>query len=245
MTRWAEFAGAIRRAAPLLRGQRLVVVAMWHSIEPAAGLARAAMPAGMVHVGVRNWNREQHERAHAQQAVAIAQGAASTPRLRYGLVAGGWATNVAGERGAEVIVLAHARRARRLARLLRCAQKDAGGPAQLLLGRRLTRDEHRSEDHRSAWRLRRRSVRMADVPAWRGVETAGMGHVSATRDELLARRAQIGLAGQSRGSLGERRAALLRESQRASAVVLEAMRKLERDAPSARRSRRSPHSPGS
>lgn len=138
MTRWAEFAGAIRRAAPLLRGQRLVVVAMWHSIEPAAGLARAAMPAGMVHVGVRNWNREQHERAHrfAQEAVAIAQecGLDATSEVR--LVAGGWAANVAAvadERGAEVIVLAHARRARRLARLLRRAQKDAGGPAQLLL----------------------------------------------------------------------------------------------------------------
>jgi hypothetical protein len=133
-----DFAGVIRRAAPLLRGQRLVVVAMWHSIEPAAGLARAAMPAGMVHVGVRNWNREQHERAHrfAQEAVAIAQecGLDATSEVR--LVAGGWAANVAavaGERGAEVVMLAHARRAQRLARLLRRAQKDAGGPAQLLL----------------------------------------------------------------------------------------------------------------
>ncbi len=129
-----EFAGAIRRAAPL-RGQRLVVLAMWHSIEPAAGLARAAMPAGILHVGVRNWNREQHERAHrfAQEAVAIAQecGLDATSEVR--VVAAGWAAKVAavaGERGAEVIMLAHARR---LARLLRRAQKDAGGPAQLLL----------------------------------------------------------------------------------------------------------------
>jgi V/A-type H+-transporting ATPase subunit D len=86
---------------------------------------------------------------------------------------------------------------------------------------------------------------MADVPAWPGVETLGMGHVSTTRSELLARRARIGLAGQGRGILGERRAALMRESQRVSAAVLEAMRELERDAPSARRSTRSPHSAGS
>jgi hypothetical protein len=51
----SETGRAIRRAAPALRGHRLVVAATWRSIAPAAGLARAAMPAGMIAVGVRNW----------------------------------------------------------------------------------------------------------------------------------------------------------------------------------------------
>ena len=127
---------AIRRAAPALRGHHLVVAATWRSIAPAAGLARAAMPAGMVHVGVRNWDLEQQERArrYAQECVAIAQECGVDASAHTRQVSGGWATSVAAiaqERGAGVIVLAHARRARRLARVL--ARGGAGAPAPLLL----------------------------------------------------------------------------------------------------------------
>ena len=133
-----ELASAIRVAAPLLCGQRLLVAAMWRSIAPAAGVARAAMPAGMVNAGVRNVDREQRERAHrcAQWCVAIAQdnGVHATAEVR--LVTAGWATSVAAiahERGAAVVLLAHARRARRLARLLGRAAHHASGSAPLLV----------------------------------------------------------------------------------------------------------------
>ena len=59
--------------------------------------------------------------------------------------------------------------------------------------------------------------------------------MSATRSELLARRAQIRLAGQGRDLLGEKRAALMREFQRISASVLDALRELEQGAAVGRR----------
>lgn len=52
-------------------------------------------------------------------------------------------------------------------------------------------------------------------------------HLTATRSELLARRAQIGLAVQGRDLLKEKRNALKREFIRLSASVLEAMETLE------------------
>lgn len=62
-----------------------------------------------------------------------------------------------------------------------------------------------------------------------------MEHVSATRSELLARRARIELAGQGRALLSEKRAALMREFQRVSTSVLAAMRELEAGASTSRR----------
>lgn len=62
-----------------------------------------------------------------------------------------------------------------------------------------------------------------------------MEHVSATRSELLARRAQIKLARQGRDLLSEKRAALMREFQTISSSVLEAMRALEQGAAAGRR----------
>lgn len=54
-----------------------------------------------------------------------------------------------------------------------------------------------------------------------------MPHVTATRSELLARRAQIALAVQGRDLLEEKRDALKREFTRLGATVLEAMETLE------------------
>ena len=62
-----------------------------------------------------------------------------------------------------------------------------------------------------------------------------MQQVSATRSELLARRAQIALAVQGRELLKEKRSALLSEFNRLGASVLEAMQALERDATDAGR----------
>jgi len=62
-----------------------------------------------------------------------------------------------------------------------------------------------------------------------------MQQVSATRSELLARRAQITLAMQGRDLLKEKRSALLREFNRLGASVLEAMQALERAATDAGR----------
>lgn len=62
-----------------------------------------------------------------------------------------------------------------------------------------------------------------------------MEHVSATRSELLSRRAQIGLAGQGRDLLSDKRAALMREFQRIEASILAAMRELEQGAAVSRR----------
>ncbi len=62
-----------------------------------------------------------------------------------------------------------------------------------------------------------------------------MQQVSATRSELLARRAQIALAVQGRELLKEKRSALLREFNRLGASVLEAMQALERGATDAGR----------
>lgn len=59
--------------------------------------------------------------------------------------------------------------------------------------------------------------------------------ISATRSELLARRARIALAVQGRDLLSEKRAALMREFNRLGASVLEAMRELERGATDADR----------
>lgn len=59
--------------------------------------------------------------------------------------------------------------------------------------------------------------------------------VSATRSELLARRARIALAHQGRDLLTEKRAALMREFNRLGASVLEALRALERGATDADR----------
>ena len=62
-----------------------------------------------------------------------------------------------------------------------------------------------------------------------------MPQVSATRSELLARRARIGLAGQGRDLLKERRIALVREFHRLGASVLESLDALDRDAADAGR----------
>lgn len=59
--------------------------------------------------------------------------------------------------------------------------------------------------------------------------------VSATRSELLARRARIALAVQGRDLLKDKRAALLREFNRLGTSVLEAMAALERGATDAGR----------
>lgn len=61
-----------------------------------------------------------------------------------------------------------------------------------------------------------------------------MERVSATRSELLARRAQIGLAAQGRDLLKEKRTALMREFDRLSATVMAAMKDLEGRASAAR-----------
>jgi V/A-type H+/Na+-transporting ATPase subunit D len=57
-----------------------------------------------------------------------------------------------------------------------------------------------------------------------------MGQVSATRSELLARRARIGLATQGRDLLKERRTALVREFHRLGASALASVDALDRDA---------------
>ncbi len=61
-----------------------------------------------------------------------------------------------------------------------------------------------------------------------------MERVSATRSELLARRAQIGLAVQGRDLLKEKRNALMREFDRLSADAVAAMKDLEERARGAR-----------
>lgn len=63
-----------------------------------------------------------------------------------------------------------------------------------------------------------------------------MDRVSATRSELLARRARISLAVQGRDLLKEKRAALMREFNRLSADALAAMKDLEKRAADARAS---------
>ncbi len=62
-----------------------------------------------------------------------------------------------------------------------------------------------------------------------------MPQVSATRSELLARRAQIGLAAQGRDLLKERRSALVREFNRLGASALASIDALDRDAAGAGR----------
>jgi len=62
-----------------------------------------------------------------------------------------------------------------------------------------------------------------------------MAQVSATRSELLARRARIGLAAQGRDLLKERRTALVREFHRLGASVLDSLDALDRDAADAGR----------
>jgi len=62
-----------------------------------------------------------------------------------------------------------------------------------------------------------------------------MQQVSATRSELLARRAQIALAVQGRELLKEKRSALMREFNRLGISVMEAMQALEKGATDAAR----------
>jgi V/A-type H+/Na+-transporting ATPase subunit D len=62
-----------------------------------------------------------------------------------------------------------------------------------------------------------------------------MPPVSATRSELLARRARIGLAAQGRDLLKDRRGALVREFHRLGASALASLAELDRDAASAGR----------
>ena len=62
-----------------------------------------------------------------------------------------------------------------------------------------------------------------------------MQQVSATRSELLARRAQIGLAAQGRDLLKERRTALVHEFNRLGASALASIDELDRDAAGAGR----------
>jgi V/A-type H+-transporting ATPase subunit D len=73
-----------------------------------------------------------------------------------------------------------------------------------------------------------------DLPI-RETWTRVMQQVSATRSELLARRARIGLAGQGRDLLKERRIALVREFHRLGASVLNSLDALDRDAAAAGR----------
>ena len=61
-----------------------------------------------------------------------------------------------------------------------------------------------------------------------------MERVSSTRSELLARKAQIGLAAQGRDLLKEKRTALMREFDRLSASALRAVQDLEEQAAEAR-----------
>jgi V/A-type H+/Na+-transporting ATPase subunit D len=68
-----------------------------------------------------------------------------------------------------------------------------------------------------------------------GTWTWVMAQVSATRSELLARRARIGLAAQGRDLLKERRTALVREFHRLGASVLDSLDDLDRDAADAGR----------
>lgn len=134
----AELGRTIRGVAPVLHGQRLMVVATWRSMVPAAGLARAALPAGMVVVGARNWDREQQDRARrsAQQCVAIAQECGIDATFEVRCVVGGWAASIAAivaECGADAVVLTRGRRARRLSGLLARAHARTGRPAPLLV----------------------------------------------------------------------------------------------------------------
>ena len=62
-----------------------------------------------------------------------------------------------------------------------------------------------------------------------------MQQVSATRSELLARRARIRLAAQGRDLLKERRSALVREFNRLGASALASIDALDRDAADAGR----------
>jgi V/A-type H+/Na+-transporting ATPase subunit D len=62
-----------------------------------------------------------------------------------------------------------------------------------------------------------------------------MQQLSATRSELLSRRAQISLATQGRDLLKEKRAALMREFARTSTAVLDALETLGREATESRR----------
>lgn len=63
-----------------------------------------------------------------------------------------------------------------------------------------------------------------------------MQNVSATRSELLARRARISLAAQGRDLLKEKRTALMKEFERLSAQALSALESLEQQAADARES---------
>ena len=63
-----------------------------------------------------------------------------------------------------------------------------------------------------------------------------MAELSATRTELLARRARIGLATQGRDLLKDKRAALMKEFGRLSVSVVEAVEELGRSAAGSRRS---------
>jgi V/A-type H+/Na+-transporting ATPase subunit D len=65
--------------------------------------------------------------------------------------------------------------------------------------------------------------------------TVTTDHVSATRSELLARKARIRLAGQGRDLLKDKRAALMREFAGLQAEVLAELRRLEEGASVARR----------
>jgi V/A-type H+-transporting ATPase subunit D len=62
-----------------------------------------------------------------------------------------------------------------------------------------------------------------------------MQQLSATRSELLSRRAQISLATEGRDLLKEKRAALMREFGRTSTAVLDALETLGREATESRR----------
>jgi len=53
-----EAVAALRRAAPLLAGRRVTVLATWRSARPAAGLGRAALPARCVALAVRRLDDE-------------------------------------------------------------------------------------------------------------------------------------------------------------------------------------------
>jgi V/A-type H+-transporting ATPase subunit D len=69
-----------------------------------------------------------------------------------------------------------------------------------------------------------------------------MKRFSATRSELLGRRARIGLATQGRDLLKERRNALVHEFHRLGPSALDSIDQLERDAADASRLAWPPHS---
>ena len=103
--------------------------------------------------------------------------------------------------------------------------EDGGAAASILVGDPIEADARRGQGGCRA------EDDLQSGEAWGLV----MPQVSATRSELLARRAQIGLAAQGRDLLKERRSALVREFNRLGASALASIDALDRDAAGAGR----------